>query len=1546
MARQGSCSDVTVTNVSVGTPNTGTGDVAVTFDISWTHSWRSSSTPNNWDAAWVFLKYRIGSGEWNHAKLTETEHSVPSNAAITLGLADTSSAFNLSTNPGVGAFIYRRDPGTGTFTASGVSLRWKYAANGVLTTDNVEMKVLAVEMVYVPEAPFYAGDNGASTGALAQGSSDTDPWYVTTEAGLSVQNSTGNGSGTGQTEPLYYNPSVTDGDAAGAVYILPAAYPKGFSPYYVMKSHITQGQWVSFFNTLTSAQKSARDITATKGDSITNRNNVSWTSGDATLPDQGSGATYQHVGMSYLSWSDVAAYLDWAGLRPMSELEFEKMARGPLSPVAGEYAWGGASGTQATSISNAASGSERAQSGANVSYGDHAAVQGPLRGGSFGYGASTREAAGAGYYGVMDLSGSLWDRVVTVANSSGRSFNGARHGDGILDASGNANVSTWPASSGEGAGFKGGSWYDADTLARTSDRTRAALISDARTNTTGGRGVRVALGESIPASTPTATSTPTHTATPTLTPTATPTITPTPTETPTATPTDTATATPTITPTPTDTPTATPTATDTPTATPTITSTPTVTPTSTPTFTATPTDTPTLTPTATPTITPTDTQTATATPTPTITPTPTVTPTFTQPFTPTVTPTQTPTSTPPATSTPTNTPTPTITPTATPCTTTTISSGTVTIADGSIYCTLSVTGTGAVTIPAGITTTISNLVINGASASVTLNQPYTFQDLTVTNGVLTSNAYSNTISGGAWATSPSAGNGQLIVTVTGTLTVGASGRIHMDSKGYIGGTGSRTQGGSPTGPGTSASTANGGGGGGTSANSVSAAGGSYATQGVDSTAANSSLPVAGATYGANDFDTQLYLGAGGGGNSFHGTTGGYGGGAIKLNVANLSISSGGQISAKGGGPSSIYAGSGAGGTIVIDVSGTYSNAGGTISVAGGTSAWGVHGGSGRIKFPQAKLIDASNNLSIAGFSLFDINLTSNINTFTVGANATVNLTGSSNVTVSSLVINGTNAELRLNDEWTQASRNGQPALGKSFGSINVANGVLTSNAYSNTISGGAWATSPAAGNGQLIIDVTGTLTVGASGRIHMDSKGYIGGTGSRTQGGSPTGPGTTSTSANGGGGGGNTSNGWYAGGGSYGTAGTDLTSAYSVYSVAGTTYGASDFDTQLYLGSGGGSNSFNSQPGGYGGGAIKLNVGSLSLASSAQITAKGGAPAGAYAAGGAGGTIVIDISGTFTNSGGTISVAGDTTYSGRTGGSGRIKFPQAKLIDASNNLSIAGFSLFDINLTSNINTFTVGANATVNLTGSNNVTVSSLVINGANAELRVNDEWTQATYGKSFGSITVTNGVLTSNPYSNTFSGSTWSTTPAAGNGQLILDVTGSLTVSASGRINMDSKGYIGGTSTRTQGGSPTGPGTTSTSANGGGGGGTINNGWYAGGGSYGTAGDAGTGSAGTTYGSSDFTTQLYLGSGGGANSFNGNPGGYGGGAIKLSIGSGSVASGGQITARGGAAGTYSGGGSGGTVVITSTGAFTNSGTLSVAGGTGTKAGGSGRSQP
>jgi len=57
----------------------------VEFDLSWNNSWRvedlvdgDGHATGNWDAAWVFVKYRTADGEWTHAKLTVDGHSAGS----------------------------------------------------------------------------------------------------------------------------------------------------------------------------------------------------------------------------------------------------------------------------------------------------------------------------------------------------------------------------------------------------------------------------------------------------------------------------------------------------------------------------------------------------------------------------------------------------------------------------------------------------------------------------------------------------------------------------------------------------------------------------------------------------------------------------------------------------------------------------------------------------------------------------------------------------------------------------------------------------------------------------------------------------------------------------------------------------------------------------------------------------------------------------------------------------------------------------------------------------------------------------------------------------------------------------------------------------------------------------------------------------------------------------------------------------------------------------------------------------------------------------
>jgi hypothetical protein len=456
---------------------------------------------------WVFVKYRKNGGDWQHASLSNTGHTAPSGSTIDIGLRDPSSAYNISTNPGVGAFIYKSSAGFGTNTFNDIKLIWNYSQDGVAQGDPLDVQVHAIHMVYVPQGAFYAGDNATSYASFKQGSNDNDPWYIGSEAAIDVTNSTGSAGGTGadSTAASYYYTTdfFANDNATGAAFTIPAAFPKGYKAFYIMRHEITQEQWRDFFNTLstTGTARTNRDVTGSVSggkntDNLLNRNNLSWDSSSlsnvATLPDRNSpnGETYCNVGMSYIAWEDLIAYLDWAGLRPMTELEFEKACRGTATPVSGEYAWGTTSYTDATGVSNSGRVSEVASNaGANVAYG---VVTGPLRVGSFAslnYGGASRELSGSSYYGALEMSGNVSDRSVSVGNSTGRAFTG-EHGDGVLDSAGQANVSNWPANT--GVGGRGGNVGSEDaSRLQVSDRYRAAAGAG-RSTGGGGRGVRTA----------------------------------------------------------------------------------------------------------------------------------------------------------------------------------------------------------------------------------------------------------------------------------------------------------------------------------------------------------------------------------------------------------------------------------------------------------------------------------------------------------------------------------------------------------------------------------------------------------------------------------------------------------------------------------------------------------------------------------------------------------------------------------------------------------------------------------------------------------------------------------------------------------------------------------------------------------------------------------------------------------------------------------------------------------------------------------------------
>ena len=449
-------------NIQVSAPtltgeNRTDGYVYVTFDLSWANSWRGTEA-NNWDAAWVFVKYRVGTGEWKHAKLHNSGHIVGSGTPATLdvGLRDDKSPFEPAGNPGVGAFIYRSAEGFGTFNTTANKLRWNYTAEGITTGATVEVRVFAIEMVYVREGEFNVGGGGGGG----------DNSFISTTINTPDARVTPSGVGSLGGMAGGYPSGVNNNSTQVDIQPMNSDWPNGFEAFYCMKYEISQQQYVEFLRCLTAVQLSARLPTGGSfrfGIQYFSVGNVS--------------TIYPDLPCNNLSWEDMRAFVDWSCLRPMSELEYEKACRGVLPPVYGEYPWGNADiiakyEHDKYSISNGGAENENISDGYSATEGNanHAYSNpyslgvGPFRVGIFAAnGANTgRVTSGGSYWGIMDLSGNLWEGCVYIGSSAGKSFRD-KNGDGLIGELGNCNENSWPNSNINDIILRGGSFGDGPT---------------------------------------------------------------------------------------------------------------------------------------------------------------------------------------------------------------------------------------------------------------------------------------------------------------------------------------------------------------------------------------------------------------------------------------------------------------------------------------------------------------------------------------------------------------------------------------------------------------------------------------------------------------------------------------------------------------------------------------------------------------------------------------------------------------------------------------------------------------------------------------------------------------------------------------------------------------------------------------------------------------------------------------------------------------------------------------------------------------------------
>lgn len=362
----------------------------ITVDVTWNNSWRHES---NHDAVWVFFKMRKDeTSGWQHVRLAADKVINPTGYGREQGtpvdciVPDGEEGF-------LGMIVRRAEYGLGTVAAKRVSALWDLSADAGPPADVAKnVRAFAIEMVFVPEGPFCLGFGGTEPHCFytyTDGQRINLPYRV--ENAGPIQ--------TGRQAGKLWARRGAEPEDNGAI---PADFPNGYRAIYTMKtSPPLQGQYGAFLGTLDPVE--ARERT----------------------PE----SEY------HLSWLDAATFVAWAALRPMTELEYEKISRGPYEP-----GW---------------------DNGDTLNH--------------------------PSFWGVEGMNG--WrqrsDRTVTVANAAGRGFKGT-HGRGTL-----ALPADWPQADAVGAGLRGGH----GVAARPAYRLRAAEVipeRGGRAAFAAARGVRTA----------------------------------------------------------------------------------------------------------------------------------------------------------------------------------------------------------------------------------------------------------------------------------------------------------------------------------------------------------------------------------------------------------------------------------------------------------------------------------------------------------------------------------------------------------------------------------------------------------------------------------------------------------------------------------------------------------------------------------------------------------------------------------------------------------------------------------------------------------------------------------------------------------------------------------------------------------------------------------------------------------------------------------------------------------------------------------------------
>lgn len=469
-----------------------TGANTLSFDIYWENAWNDTI---GHDAVWVFAKSRL-SGEHSYSHTAWEKFSFENEQIYAQQSPDSKGFFIIS---------------KGNFDIVKATVFVQTKDN--LPENLISLMIFGTEMVYVKKGSFWVGDGISSQNAFRSGIFAAD---TTVCKPFLIQN---------EDEIRLGNLSVElFSDKSGLFFPknnIPAAYPKGFQEFYVMKYEISQEQYCAFLNTLSFSEQENRigvSLFSTVGTFVLPFSTPSRARNGIVLSQQPAAdfpAIFALDGnengifnekddgksraCNFLSAADLLAFLDWAALSPMTEFEFEKICRGEFFSLKGDFAWATNEAKDAQNVlfdgfENESAAEKADEKNGIASFNSGVEVrqtEGGMRCGFAAEDKANRLQAGAAYCGAKEMSGNLWEQCVGISDSA-LQFEG-KNGDGVLDSKGFSDDFAFLLTE---LRLRGGGWnsfvYPVGGFRDISVSARyyADKYFSERMNTVGGRGVR------------------------------------------------------------------------------------------------------------------------------------------------------------------------------------------------------------------------------------------------------------------------------------------------------------------------------------------------------------------------------------------------------------------------------------------------------------------------------------------------------------------------------------------------------------------------------------------------------------------------------------------------------------------------------------------------------------------------------------------------------------------------------------------------------------------------------------------------------------------------------------------------------------------------------------------------------------------------------------------------------------------------------------------------------------------------------------------------